>query len=194
MKVLVLFDGDGCVSKSLKKMGHEVMTSDILDLPHIDYPVDILKFDPLSFMMKGFIPDAIWASPPCETWSIMTAVKGGGNMYWETIKNGYNRVIDITPRLDFSTDKRLSNPKRITERRIEHVNYLKRTVSIIQFFHKYNPRLTWIIENPQTGFMKFYIDKLIDGVIHNKTTYCMYGTRYKKATNLFSNIELNLKW
>jgi hypothetical protein len=188
--VLVLFDGNGCVSNPLKELGYNVITSDILHLSHIDIPVDIMNFNPTSVSV---IPDIIWASPPCETWSIKTAMKGGGNMYWETIKER-KKVVNIVPRTNFLVDKRLKFPTRITNKRITHTNYLKQTANIILFFQTLNPNLVWFIENPQTGFMKFYIDTLFDNVIHNKTTYCLYGTSYKKATNIFSNIKLDLKW
>ena len=76
MKVLVLFDGSGCISKAAKEQGHDVRSLDILPLPHIDYPIDILDFKPS--LLGDWIPDMIWGSPPCETFSIKTAMKGGG--------------------------------------------------------------------------------------------------------------------
>lgn len=191
INVLVFFDGGGGVSFTAKELGFNVKTLDILKLDHIDLPIDIMDFNPS--MLPGFIPDVIWASPPCETFSILTAMKGGGNMYWETIKTK-GLVSEITPRANFMTDKRLKFPERITEKRIQHSDFVNKTIKIINHYEIINPNLIWFVENPATGFMKHYITKLKYGIVVNKTTYCKYGAMYRKETNIFSNISLDLKW
>jgi len=190
-KILVLFDGSGCISKMAKNLGYHVKSLDILNLDHIDIPIDILQFNPED--INGFIPDVIWASPPCETWSIVTAMKGGGNRYWESIKlNG--KVVDIKPRTNFTIDKRLKYPDRIIRKRITHTDILIKTVDIINHYQVQNPNLIYFIENPATGYMRFYLKKLIPTFYENITTYCKYGSQYRKETSIFSNLKLNLKW
>jgi hypothetical protein len=69
---------------------------------------------------------------------------------------------------------------------------VKRTFSIINYFKPTH----WFLENPgacalleKRIFMKKY-EKYI-----NRCTYCMYGTTYKKPTNIWSNvINLELKY
>lgn len=191
MRILVLFDGSGCVSKAAKESGHDVRSLDILPLPHIDYPIDILDFKPE--MLGDWVPDMIWGSPPCETFSIKTAMKGGGNMYWETIKL-FNRVQGIMPRENFDADKRLKFPERINTKRELHTSFVRKMVEIINYYQAINKSLVWCLENPATGFMRYYLMTLKNGIIENKTTYCQYGSPYRKETSVFSNIKLNLKW
>lgn len=193
LKVLVLFDGTGCVSNEAKAMGHDVKTLDILPLNHIDLPMDILDFRPE--LLGEWIPDMIWASPPCETFSCITHMKGGGNLYYESFKL-FKNVVGITPRTDFTIDKRLINrdQKKILSKGVLHRSLVDKTMDIIYHYEKINPDLIWCVENPASGYMRYYIMKLRLGIVENLTTYCMYGKPYRKETSIFSNIQLDLKW
>jgi hypothetical protein len=192
MRILIFFDGDGCVSKAAKALGHDVRCLDILPLPHIDYVMDILDFK--SELTGGWIPDAIWASPPCETFSCITNMKGCGNRYYETTKQ-YGHVQSITPRTDFTIDKRLIGfDETITKKGAEHRLFVDKTIEIIDDYEKVNPDLLWCIENPASGLIRYYLMTLKVGINENRTTYCMYGKPYRKETSIFSNIELELKW
>src|ERR1044072_8647303 len=53
-------------------MGHKTFTSDIDESFDIDYAVDILNFDLSRLPWK---PDVIWASPPCESFSVASIGK-----------------------------------------------------------------------------------------------------------------------
>jgi len=191
IKVLIFFDGLGCVSRAALKLEFDTRTLDILSLEHIDLPIDILDFD--IDMLNGFVPDFIWASPPCETFSMLSAMKGGGNPYWETIREK-NKVVAIAPRTNFSIDRRLKFPERITAKRELHTRYLIKTIKIINDYLKINPNLIWCIENPASGLMKYLIPNIQTGVITNLTTYCKYGSSYRKETAIFSNMKFDLHW
>ena len=67
MRVLELFAGTGSFSKQAAKRGHTIFTSDYDPQFDTDYPVDIMQFD---ISKLHFKPDVIWASPPCETFSV----------------------------------------------------------------------------------------------------------------------------
>ncbi len=67
MKVLELFSGTGSFGNVAKELGHEVFSSDIMQRFNSDYTVDILDFD---ISKVPFVPDIIWASPPCTTFSV----------------------------------------------------------------------------------------------------------------------------
>jgi len=67
MKVLELFAGSRSLGKEAVKMGHTVFSVDITAYENIDWVGDILDFTPKDC---PFTPDIIWASPPCEGFSV----------------------------------------------------------------------------------------------------------------------------
>ena len=67
MKVLELFAGSRSIGKVADELGYEVFSVDINNFEGIDLVKDI------EFLTKEdipFVPDVIWASPPCTTYSI----------------------------------------------------------------------------------------------------------------------------
>ena len=96
MKVLELFAGTGSFSSVAKKRGYTTFTSDFDQSFDTDYTVDILKFDTSKLPFK---PDVIWASPPCETFSVAslghhwTGGKGAYEPKTESCKLGIKRVL-----------------------------------------------------------------------------------------------------
>lgn len=113
MKILELFAGSRSIGKVAEKLGMEVFSSDIEAYENIDYQVDILSFDVNNV---PWIPDIIWASPPCTFFSVASIGK-----HWH---------IDNTPK---------------TPQAILGMQIVKATVAIIEHFNpKYffieNPR------------------------------------------------------
>ena len=117
-KLLDLFAGCGSVSKYAMKLGYEVKTLDQLqykEAPILTFCTDVLDFK-YEKELKNWVPDIIWASPPCTEYS---------------------------------------HAKTIGVRDIEGANKLVlKTLNIIKWALKKNPKLKWIIENPQTGLLK----------------------------------------
>ena len=72
MKILELFSGTASFSKVAKEHGHEVFTIDFDKQFNPDLCIDILDFD-ISMLPEEFKKiDIVWASPPCQKFSVMT--------------------------------------------------------------------------------------------------------------------------
>jgi hypothetical protein len=116
MKVLELFAGSRSIGKVSEELNYEVFSSDINNFNDINYVVNILEFD---YKMVPFIPDIIWASPPCTGFSVAAL-----GHHWTGGKNAYIPKTD-TAKLG--------------------IDLAKKTIEIINY---YNPKF-YFIENPR---------------------------------------------
>lgn len=116
MKVLELFAGSRSIGKAAESLGMTVFSSDLKPFPGIDYPVNILNFDPASVPFK---PDVIWASPPCTCFSVASL-----GHHWTGGKRGY---IPKTPDAVLSIE--------IVKKTLELINYYQP-----KFYFIENPR------------------------------------------------------
>jgi site-specific DNA-cytosine methylase len=73
MKVLELFSGHGDIAKSFKEKGHETFTVDWSEDVNADLTCDVSELT-VGDVVKlcGGVPDVVWASPQCTTYSIAT--------------------------------------------------------------------------------------------------------------------------
>ena len=117
MNVLELFAGSRSIGKVAQEYGHKVYSSDIEDFVSIDYVVDVLNFD---ISKVPFIPDMIWASPPCTSFSVSAIGR-----HWN-----HNNT-----------------PK--SEAAVLGVKMVEKTLEIINHFIAINPDLIFYIENPR---------------------------------------------
>ena len=156
MKTLELFAGSCSFSKVAKELGHKTFTTDNNQYGGIDYVKDILSFD---YSKVSYIPDMIWSSPPCTTFSVASI-----GCHWTGGKNVY------IPKTDKS---RLG------------IKLVKKTLEIIEHYKKLNPALLYYIENPRGVLRKLGI---LDNVpIRNTVTYCQYGDNRMKPTDIWTN-------
>lgn len=116
MKVLELYAGSRSVGKVAEELGHEVFSSDLIDFGGIHYVVNVLDFD---VDKLPFVPDIIWASPPCTGFSVAAI-----GHHWTGGKGAYVPKTD-TARLG--------------------IKLLEKTVEIVRLF----PNATFFIENPR---------------------------------------------
>lgn len=81
MKVLDLFSGTQSIAKEFRAKGHQTYTVE-LDKKHegIDWYEDILNISAQDIIDRFGYPDVIWASPPCEKFSVASIGK-----YWEKV-------------------------------------------------------------------------------------------------------------
>ena len=122
INVLELFAGSRSIGKASEKLGCKVFSSDIEPFENIDYVTNILEFD---VDKVPFIPNVIWASPPCTSFSVAS------------IGRHWNK--DHTPK---------------TENAILGVKIVKKTIDIINHFLSINPNLIFYIENPRGKLRK----------------------------------------
>lgn len=121
MRVLELFSGTGSVGDVARSMGHRVTSVDNDDRFTTTICTDILKLD----YMRLPVPDFIWASPPCTTYSYAAV--------WFRHRDEDGRAV--------TADARHAD------------RLLRHTLKIIRYFQGKNPRLKFCIENPR-GYMQ----------------------------------------
>lgn len=166
-RLLELFAGKKCVGKIANKMWMEVVSLDYNPKFKCDLTMDILDFSPKDYIKmyqeekEEPVPDAIWASPDCTTFSFASAgfyrnrfgdAVHPGALIWDTV--------------------------------------LAKTLGIIEYYLYRNPNLIYWIENPR-GYMErqsILIDFLArTNWTANLVTYCSYWYKYRKPTHIFTN-------
>ena len=160
LKVLELFAGTRCIGKAFDKRGHNVYSIE-WDKKHnnIDWYVDIGVITTQDIINRFGIPDVIWASPDCTTYSIAAI--------------SHHRIKDIDGNL---------LPKSDYAKFCDKVNI--NVIKIIDELLKINPKLIYFIENPRGGLrkMNFMKDKP-----RYTITYCQYGEDRMKPTDIWTN-------
>lgn len=73
-----------------------------------------------------------------------------------------------------------------TEKAKEAVKLVEKTVEIINLIKEKNPNLIYIIENPRGKLRKL---NLIDPYIMKTVTYCQYGEKVMKPTDIWTNAD-----
>ena len=165
LNMFELFKGTGSIGKVASKMGFNVVSLDFDPIYTPDIETDILKWDYKGWAEEHkFIPDYIWASPPCNTFSTLAY------------------------RLK-ERDTKTAEPK--SARAKEGTAILHRTLEIIKYFQSKNPKMLYTVENPR-GMMRH--DKVIKKLPNRETTlYCLYGDFKRKPTDFWSNFPMELK-
>lgn len=156
MKILDLFCGTKSVANAFKARGHEVYTVDWDKRFNPTMCADIGTLTANDIIkLCGGIPDVIWASPDCTTYSVAAISK-----HRIKEKNG-----NLLARSEYAKQCDKIN---------EH---------LIDLIRELNPKY-WFIENPRGGFRKM---NFIQGLQRYTVTYCQYGEKRMKPTDIWTN-------
>lgn len=169
MIILDLFSGTGSIRKVAEKLGHTVVSVDIDEkwIPKNMKTGYHLRADILKLPMKELPEkvDFLFASPPCETYSIL-------------IRSFKKPPRNIKPPYQALTAKGRHADKM-----------LNKTLSIIKSLQRKNKHMKWVIENPK-GFMR--LQPQMKKINIATTTYNNYDDIRNKPTDFFNNFGLEL--
>ncbi len=155
-----LFSGSGTFSKEATKAGFNMLTVDIDMRLKPDIVSDICYLDQEVFNLNPWI---IWASPPCDTFSVASI-----STHWSGGRKAYI-------------------PK--TNKCRKAIVIIHKTIAIIDDL---NPKY-WFIENPR-GVLRKVIDDIfmdygITDYVRHTVTYCQYGDKRMKPTDIWTNCK-----
>ena len=164
MKILELFSGSRSIGKVAEQRGHEVFSVDNVAYPNTNWVGDIMDWDyRMNEMNVGtleelWIPDVIWASPPCTDFSVACIGKK-----WVSGEN-------FTPR----------DPDMVG------LKIFEKTLGIISDYLDKNPKLLWYVENPRGKMRKAPHWTELEHR-RETVTYCQYGDSRMKPTDIWTN-------
>ena len=158
MVVLDLFCGTKSVAKAFEARGHTVFTVDWDKRFNPDLSADIGTLTAQDIInLCGCVPDVIWASPDCTTYSVAAI-----STHRRKEPNG-----NLSPVTEYA-------------KRCDEINEHLINLNLIR---EVNPRF-WFIENPVGGLRVMdFMQKLPRYTV----TYCQYGERRQKPTDIWTN-------
>ena len=154
MNLLELFAGSRSIGNEAEKQGLNVFSVDWTDYDKIDLSLDIGE---LKISDVPFIPDVIWASPDCKTYSLAAC--------------GHHRNIDKSPKTSYGAD-------------CDRVN--KHWLNLIKEWQNINPKLIFFIENPRAILRKMDFMQGIPKTTVTYCSYGVEEIAMK-PTDIFSN-------
>lgn len=166
MKVLELFAGTRSIGKAFEARGHEVFSVEWdKRFENIDLYVDIGTLAARTVLGRFGLPDIVWASPDCATFSIAAI-------------GHHRRKNPETGNLD-----PVSDYAKFCDRVDQHVLALIRELQE-ERQRQGLPPLLFFIENPRGGMRKM---EWIQEVPRYTVTYCQYGDTRMKPTDIWTN-------
>ena len=158
MRVLELFAGTRSIGKAFERAGHEVYSIEWdKNFKDIDWYEDIGKITAQDIIERFGKPDVIWASFDCTTFSIAAI-------------SHHRRKNPETGNLDPVSD---------------YAKFCDKVdQNVLKLIKDLNPTYYWI-ENPVGGLRK--MTWMQDIPYRYTTTYCQWGEKRMKPTDLFTN-------
>lgn len=139
-------------------------------------------------------PDVIIASPPCESWSVASAMRGG-NACWkrETVDSLFEPQTPLT-RFSIRARRDYDNVQfKYDKSFLNRINGELCAYNTVEIIKRYKPHV-FVIENPLSSRIWEYIQTIQGFKLPylNKTYYSNYDYPIAKPTIFASNIALNL--
>ena len=158
MKILELFAGTRSIGKAFERAGHEVYSIEWdKNFENIDWYEDIGKITAQDIIERFGKPDVIWASPDCSSFSIAAI-------------SHHRRKNPETGNLDPVSD---------------YAKFCDKVdQNVLKLIKDLSPTYYWI-ENPVGGLRK--MTWMQDIPYRYTTTYCQWGEKRMKPTDLFTN-------
>lgn len=158
MILLELFAGTRSISKAFEKQGYKTFSIEWnKDFENIDLYEDINNISAKDIIkLCGGVPDIIWASPDCTTYSI-------AGISHHRKKNNETGNLDA-----------ISDYAKFCDKTNKHV---------LDLINELQPKL-YFIENPRGGLRKM---KFMQGLPRYTVTYCQYGDKRMKPTDIWTN-------
>jgi site-specific DNA-cytosine methylase len=155
-KLLELFAGSRSVSRVAQEMGMKKFSIDWDPYEGIDLVGDISK---IGLDDIPFVPDIIWASPDCTTYSIAAC--------------SHHRMSNLSPKSNYAKECDSTN---------------KHFISLILDWLKLNPDLVFFIENPRGILRKMdFMNLDVPNFRRETVWYCQYGDNRAKPTDIWTN-------
>jgi hypothetical protein len=159
MNIIELFAGTKSFSNVAEKRGHNTWTTDFNKKFDVDLHIDISDLTLDDIPKEFHKPDILWASPPCQCFSVASFSAG----HFKRISIDYEfRYIPLTTQAKKS------------------INNIYDTFRLIDLLE---PEY-WFIENPRGIMRKLSMMKSIN---KNSVTYCQYGDERMKPTDIWNN-------
>jgi len=139
------------------------------------------------------LPHIILASPPCEAWSMASAIKGGGNNCWRSV--GASSAIRTKAELDAINATGTPYKRIYWKTKYRRLNAEATAFNTLRIIERYAPKV-WVIENPRTSQLWNYYEHVCSFKgFKNVAHYHAYDIENfsKKPTIFYSNRQLSLK-
>jgi len=163
LQCLELFSGQGIVSQEFGNRNWKTCSIDILPTSNADIKMDILHVENEKLPL---VPDFMWASPPCHTYS-----KAAGGLHRCASKGELEK----------------------TQEALDHNYIFMKMVDIMTWAKRKHPHLIVVIENPVGGMKHMplmHMFKKQMGLKEVTVDYCAFGRNEKKPTMLWTNSVL----
>jgi len=161
--MLELYAGTRSIGRAFERRGHTAYSVEWdKRFEDITWYGDVgeLTVDRIREICGGRLPDVLWASPDCTTYSVAAL-------------HTHRRQNPVTKYLEPQTDY---------ARRCDETN--TKTIALIKELLSLSPRMLYFIENPRACMRKM---PWMVGIPRYTVTYCQYGDTRMKPTDIWTN-------